>query len=145
MSQPRATPQSCAIIFGHRGADGRFDENPFGSTWLVFEEPGDFVFWCPETRETATWDGRAFALGEANIEDPATYTLDGRLHIHGTVGRWMLADGQGIFIVDWSQAFDRLRSCPRIRLDREVVDLYKKHMVPTIMPHVVVRAGKKAA
>lgn len=68
-------PDPVRIAHGQKAADGRFDPDPGGPDWFVFAERDDVVFWRPRTGELATWDGRAFALGERAIDQASTYSL----------------------------------------------------------------------
>ncbi|MGO7035804.1 hypothetical protein ACCT19_33895 [Rhizobium ruizarguesonis] len=134
---------SSGRAYGRRGADGRFEPaQTGGQEWLVFDEPHDVVYWCPPTDEVATWEGRAFALGELAIGNAATYALDGRLHIHATVGRWIIAGGRGIVVIDWRRAYEMLKDAPRIRVDEAILPLYQNYMRPP-KPEVWVRLEKR--
>lgn len=127
----QARELSIGISTGHRGRDGRFEEDPFGGRkWLIFDNPQDRVFWNPTINEIATDFGRAFALGEEQIDNAATYALDDWLHIHGSVASWVRAGGRGIFVVDWRKAFDRLRYCPRIEIPETLQAVYRRAMDP---------------
>lgn len=133
----------CGIAHGVRGADGRFDQDDAGPPWMMFEELFDIVFWNPVTGETATWDGLSFALGEEAIDSAGTYAFDGKLHIHASVGRWMLADGAGIFVLDWSQSYERLRFCPRIGLDKAIEPVFDANFRAPVGPALFVKSEKK--
>lgn len=124
---------------GFRASDGRFDQDKFGPLWVVFAERQDNVYWRPQTGEVATLYGRAFALGESLIEDAATYSLDGVLHINSTIEGWLLDKYRSIYVIDWSQAFDKLRNAPRVGLDNDFQEIYHQHMRPARMPKVYVR------
>jgi len=134
---------SCGVYRGVRASDGCFEHDETGPEWVGFREPEDMVFWCPSTGEVATFFNRAFALNEAAIDNPGTFALDGRLHIHATVGRWITAEGRGIFVIDWKRAYQRLKDAPRLRIDEAVVWTYQRHMVPPGLPHVLVRRDRK--
>lgn len=140
----RANGLSCGTATGFRAADGRFDEDAGGHRWIMFEEDDDMVLWCPFNQQIATWEGRAFALGEEAIDNASTYALDGELIIHQSVGRWILAGGRGIFVLDWSRAFDKLRFCERVRLDTDIRSIYHRSMHPRRMPRVSVLRSKAA-
>jgi hypothetical protein len=128
----RPEPIRCA--HGLRAADGRFEIEVNGPVWFVFIEPEDYVFWRPGTSELATWTGRSFALGEAVIDDASTYALDGHLHLFQHPLAWLRRNRDGIVIVDWNLAFDRLRDCPRIKIAESLLPMYRKHMQPARMP-----------
>jgi hypothetical protein len=131
---------SSGIAYGFRGEDGRFERDRAGQEWLAFEELQDIVYWNPRTGFTATFEGRAFALGEVAITSAATYALDDSLKIFASVAQWIEANGRGIFILDWRHAFDKLRDAPRIECDGDqIAALYRQHMKPARMPVMKVR------
>ncbi|MHC2298223.1 hypothetical protein [Rhizobium mongolense] len=140
----KARQLSSGIAYGFRGADGRFERDRNGQEWLAFEEPDDIVYWNPRTGFTATYEGRAFALGELAITNAATYALDDSLKIFGTVAQWIEANGNGIFVLDWRRAFDMLHPAPRIEIDDRVERLYRRHMNPR-MPVLKVRRQHRSA
>lgn len=70
--------------------------NPEGPQWLVFAEEHDLVFWQPVTGEIATDAGRAFALGEEAIGNPATTAFDRWLNIYADPLEWLRNDRRGI-------------------------------------------------
>lgn len=123
---------------GVRAEDGHFDPDRSGADFLVFEQPGDLVFWQPRTGELATWCGRAFALGEDQITDATTYAFDKRLNIYASPLDWLRARCSGIVVVDWPKSFDRLRDAPRIALAETVAPQYRRYMKPARLPDVVV-------
>jgi hypothetical protein len=141
----KAEPLSCGIAYGFRGRDGRFDIERQGRLWLAFETNDDMIYWCPTTGEIATFEGRAFAIGEDRITSASTYSFGYPLNIFGTVARWIEAKGDGIFVVDWSQAFHRLCDCPRIALDDEVRSLYFANMRPRRTPQLTDRSRRRSA
>ncbi|EGL66507.1 hypothetical protein AGRO_0752 [Agrobacterium sp. ATCC 31749] len=110
----RAKDLSSGVFRGFRAADGRFEEMEHGHSWLVFKEPEDVVLWCPFNEQIALFEGRSFALNELAIENAATYSLGVALVIHGSIRNWILANGQGIFVVDWRRAFHMLHRAPRV-------------------------------
>lgn len=141
----RAELLSQGHAYGYRGYDGRFERDPKGECWLAFAEPDDLVYWHPQSDRIATYHGRAFALGELTISNAATYALDDSLKIFGSVPQWVAANGKGIFIIDWSQAFDKLREASRIECDDDkVAALYRQHMRPKRMPIMKVRRQQRS-
>ncbi|QKK28611.1 hypothetical protein FE844_003040 [Rhizobium indicum] len=143
---PRAELLSCGIAYGFRGEDGRFEPDRRGQEWLAFEEPEDVVYWNPRTGFTATFEGRAFALGELAITNAATYALDDSLKIFGSISRWIEANGRGIFVLDWRRAFDKLRDAPRVECDSDDVSaLYRQYMKPQRLPVMRVRRPPRSA
>ncbi|MDQ1198829.1 hypothetical protein QE435_004539 [Rhizobium sp. SORGH_AS 787] len=141
----KARGLSFGIATGFRAADGRFEEASRGHQWLMFEEDEDTAFWCPFNNQTATLEGRAFALNERAIVRATTYSLGASLVIHGSVAKWILARGRGIFVLNWRHAFDKLRDAPRISCDDTIVSLYRSHMRPERMPVMTVRRTRQAA
>lgn len=124
---------------GRRAVDGIFEPHPTGSDFLVFDgHPDDIVYWSPRSGALATAVNRAFALGEENIHYAPTYALGASLAIHATPLEWLRDRCRGIVVLDWSQAFDRLRDAPRIAITSALMDTYKKHMRPVRMPVVSV-------
>ena len=131
---------------GHRAHDGRFEPDEHGSQWLVFPQFHDVLFWNPASNEFATWNGKAFALGEDMIEDAPTCALYFSLNIFESPWTWLRAGCDGIVITDWGQAFDKLRDVPRIAIEASILAIYKKAMVPKRMPRVfVIEATRTAA
>jgi hypothetical protein len=134
------------VITGVKADDGILDEDPDGEQWLAFCEVDDVVFWQPNTGELATWNGRAFALGEEAIYDASTYAFDCHLKIYLEPLDWLRCRCDGIVVLDWTRAFDRLRDCPRIAVEESLLPLYRRHMRPCRMPDLfVIPAGKRAA
>jgi hypothetical protein len=118
--------------------DGRFEEDPGGQTFLVFPEAEDAVYWQPQSGKLATWNGRAFALGEDAIYNAETYAFDCHLNIFPDPLEWLRDGCDGIVVLDWSRAFDTLRDCPRIAVQESVVFQYRKHMKPARLPKLFV-------
>lgn len=139
-------PEPIRCAHGFRAADGRFEIDANGPVWCVFIEREDYVFWRPGTSELATWHARSFALGEDMICAASTYALDGHLHIFQHPLEWLRRHRNGIVIVDWNFAFDRLRDCPRIEIAESLLPTYRKHMQPARMPALrLLREHGKAA
>jgi hypothetical protein len=66
----------------------------------------DLVALDPQTGATATWTGRAWALGEGAIYAPCLATPGPR--VHAGAMDWLRACGRGIFILDHTRARARL-------------------------------------
>jgi hypothetical protein len=92
------------------GATVRFDSATFdldaeGERALVFraedrDEVIDLIGWQPHTGALASWRGQAFCLGDIDdIFNPATYFDGGALRVHATPLDWLLANRDGIVIV----------------------------------------------
>jgi hypothetical protein len=141
------SPTPVRLAHGRVAADGCFEPEPNGPGWLVFQEPGDWVFWQPRTREMATWLGRSFALSEELIFEAVTYAINGRLRIFASPLDWLKANRNGIVVIDWRRAFERLRDAPRLAVDEALMPLYWRHMKPPRLPQVqIVRhEGRTAA
>lgn len=137
---PRAIicPTAIMTCRGERAKDGRFDENPDGPEWIAFEEVHDWVFWQPLTGEIATDTGRAFALGEELIDNPATTAFDQHLNIYADPLQWLKNEGRGIVVVNWKFVFDRLRDVTRVAVAEELLGTYKRCMRPLHMPKLFV-------
>ncbi|SEH78456.1 hypothetical protein SAMN05216228_1008122 [Rhizobium tibeticum] len=134
------------VVTGYRDTDGKFEPGP-GETYVVFEEPEDLIFWQPKTDELLTWNGRAFALNEARIRNPSTYSFDANLNVFSGVLDWLRADCDGVVIVDWSKAFDQLREAPRIAIAEDLLRTYKTWMQPRRLPalSVIQNTERRAA
>lgn len=139
-----ATPEVIRSAKGIRAPDGYFEPGN-GSIWLGFPEVEDTIFWQPRTGELATWTGRSFALGEAVISNPGTYSMDGRLNLFPDPLDWLRAGRDGIVVRDWSRAFDQLRDVPRIAVHGHLLKTYQQHMRPRHMPQVFVITQRRCA
>lgn len=138
-------PDAILVARGRKAHDGRFEDDGEGQPWLAFIELEDCVYWQPRTGELCTWNGRAFALGEAAIDDAATYALDGWLNIFADPLDWLRAGRHGCVVVDWTQAFDRLRDAPRIAVAETILLQFRRHMQPPRLPEVAVIASTERA
>ena len=65
-----------------------------------------------------------FALGEEQIDNTGLYSFEGCLSIHANPLEWLRASRDGIFVLDWCRAFDRLRYCPRIAVHQPCLAQY---------------------
>jgi hypothetical protein len=74
----------------------------------------DLVAWSHKQKKLTTWRGVAFALGQDQIFNPATYFAGGALHVHRTPLDWLKADRYGICIVQPRFAYAHLRNVPRL-------------------------------
>ena len=83
--------------------------------------------------------GAGFALGEYQIHNPGIYSFDGCLQLHDDPLSWLRANRDGIVVIDWSRAFDRLRDCPRISVCPRMRETYRQFMKPRHMPELFVR------
>lgn len=119
---------SLRIVHGECGATGHFELRPDGLPFIAFVETDDVVLWNPDGGELATWTGRAFALGEDNIVNAATYAFDCALHVHRDPLSWLQDRARGIVVLDWRRAFDMLRDAPRIAIGEGLLPLYRRHM-----------------
>lgn len=126
---------------------GYFDPHPNGERFIAFHELRDIIFWHPTSGRVATLARRSFALNEDHIDNAATYAFDCNLNVFPGVLDWLIGGGDGIVVLDWSKAFDRLRCVPRIAIDERILPTYRKWMQPPRMPRVFVIpiAGRKAA
>lgn len=139
-------PSAMMIAAGSIARDGLFEHDEIGERWLAFEEADDFVFWQPRRDQLATYANRAFALGEAAVDNPGTYAFDCALNIFAGPLDWLREERDGIVVLDWSRAFDRLRDAPRIAIAETLLPVFRHHMKPARMPAVtVLTSGKLAA
>lgn len=125
------------VATGCRVGDGFFEPGS-GDSYVVFEEPDDLIFWQPKTNELLTLYGRSFALNEMHVDNAATYSFDANLNAFGTVLDWLRADCDGIVVIDWRRAFDRLRDAPRVAVAESLLPLYRKWMKPARLPRLSV-------
>lgn len=99
--------------------------------------PGESIWWDIKTGKL---DG-GFCLGRSQIYEAGTYALDAALVIHADPLAWLRAGRRGICVADWSQAFEHLRTAPRITVPASLLETYKKHMRPVRMPVVTTRTS----
>ena len=142
-----ATPLPMQVAFGAVAHDGLFDPEINGSRWFAFEEPDadDIILWRRQPDQTASWNGHAFALGQGMIDAAATYVFDCALNIFASPLDWLRARRDGIVVLDWTRAFDRLRDAPRIAIAEELLPLYRRHMKPARMPELFVVPSRRRA
>ncbi|AMS42473.1 hypothetical protein [Aminobacter aminovorans] len=138
-------PTPVMMATGAGAHDGLFDHHPDGEPWLAFEEHEDCVFWNPRHGRFATYANRVFALGQAVIDEAATYSFDCALNVFDNPLGWLLAKRDGIVVLDWTRAFDRLRDAPRIALAESLLPLYRRHMKPARTPELFIVSGKRRA
>lgn len=138
-------PSPMLIATGFAAADGLFEHADEGERWLAFEEAEDFVFWQPRRIQFATYAHRAFALGEAAVDNPGTYAFDCALNIFASALDWLRARRDGIVVLDWSSAFDRLRDAPRIAVAEQLLPLYRRHMKLQRMPELMIIPERRLA
>lgn len=141
-------PEPMQIARGYKAHDGLFEPHPSGDRWYAFpvSAADDIVFWQMETGKNATWTGRAFALGEEIIGEASTYSFDCALNIFSDPLDWLRARRDGIVVLDWNRAFDRLRDAPRIAVAAEILPIYRRHMKPARLPeNFVLRATRRSA
>jgi hypothetical protein len=134
-------PTAIMSANGHRAGDGRFDPDPSGPAWFVFPEPEDNVYWNIETDEVATDRARLFALGEAIIGEASTYAFDCTLNIFEDPLAWLRAKRDGVVVLDWTIAFDRLRDCPRIAVSESLLSTYLRFVQPDLPASFVIMPG----
>ena len=142
-----AQPLAMKVALGHIAPDGRFEPDIRRDRWFVFDEAeaDDMVFWQRQTGRLTTWSGRAFALGQAAIDEAATYSFDCSLNIFDDPLDWLRSRRDGIVVLDWTRAFDRLRDAPRIALAESLLPLYRRHMRPAHHAGAVDHSGTRRA
>ena len=135
------------VAVGNIRRDGLFDPDPAGQRWFAFDEVGydDVVLWHRETNTNARWFGRAFALGAEAIETAATYSFDCTLNIFRDPLEWLRSGRDGIVVLDWSLAFERLRHAPRIAIKESLLPTYRRHMRPSRLPELFVIPERRQA
>lgn len=144
-----ASPLPMQVAVGTVAHDGLFDPDPAGVRWFAFEQPSsdDIVFWNRNSGQLCTWSGRTFALGQELIDEPSTYSFDCNLNIFADPLDWLRARRDGIVVLPnrWTDAFDRLRDCPRVAVDQRLLALFNKSMKPARLPEVFVITARRAA
>jgi hypothetical protein len=82
-------------------------------TFLVEDcgEVIDIAAWQPRTCQLATRRRAGFAIGQEGIFNPATYFADGVLQVHETPLQWLLAEREGIVVVQPDMTHAYLRNC----------------------------------
>jgi hypothetical protein len=100
---------------------------------VAFHEPvdEDLIFWRPRTGDLTTWAGRSFALGATDNLSSAAGAL-APLRVHASPMGWLRDRGRGLVIVDWRQAFDRLRDVPGIAVDEALLPTYRAAIRPRV-------------
>ena len=139
-------PEPMQIARGYKAHDGLFEPYP-SDRWHAFpvSDVDDIVFWQKETGKIATWTGRAFALGEEIICEATTYSFGHALNIFSDPLDWLRARRDGIVVLDWNLAFDRLRDAPRIAVTEDILPLYRRHMKPSRTPPLLVIPSRRRA
>lgn len=140
-------PVPMQVAAGYVAHDGLFEPDASGYRWLAFEDPDadDIVFWQPRRRLMACWTGRAFALGQDVVDRAATCSFDGTLNIFDDPLDWLRARRDGIVVLDWSQAFDRLRDTTSIAIAETLLPTYRRFMKPSRMPQLFVIPNRSDA
>jgi hypothetical protein len=137
-----ASPTAMHVAMGDVEGDGRFGPTAAGVRWFAFHEidADDIVFWHQATGRLSNWSGRAFALGQEIICQPATYSFDCALNIFADPIDWLRAGRDGVVVLPdrWSAAFDWLRDCPRIALAESLLPIYRRNMRPAHIPELLV-------
>lgn len=123
---------------GECNEDGRFEPDPEGKICFVFQEHIDTLFWHPNSGGLASYEGRSFALGEDLIGNPATTVFDHWLYVYRDPLEWLQNERDGIVVLKWDFAFDRLRDVTRIAVSEPMLATYKRHMRPRHMPKLAV-------
>ena len=98
---------------------GAFEFAEDGDRALVFRvvefgDEVDRVAWSRKQNKLATWRGVAFALGQEAIWNPATHFMDGVLEVHRTPLDWLMADREGICVVQPRLAYSQLGHVERL-------------------------------
>ncbi|MDX1070460.1 hypothetical protein GOL32_18080 [Sinorhizobium medicae] len=137
-------PPMILLAHGVRAADGCFEHDAYGQQWLAFPEHDDVIYWQPRSGEFATWNNRRFALGEDAIHAAATYSFGHCLNILESPLEWLRASRDGIVIVDWDQAFDRLRDVQRIAVVESLLSKLEHHLQPPRLPEIFVLPRREA-
>jgi hypothetical protein len=112
------TPVGAANVCFHD--DGTFAASASGTAVLTFRVADvdavdiDLAAWSPRTGELASWYGRAFALGEDQIFNPASFFAGAALRIHEDPLAWLCAGREGICIIKPEVTYAMMRHVPRV-------------------------------
>ena len=107
-------------VSGQIGPDGWFDPDDDGSGHVAIlvcafpADPVDVAVWQPRSPRLGSYFGWAFALGEDQIDNLATYAFDDGLTVHRTPLDWLRAGRRGIVIMRPEQTPIRLRHVPKL-------------------------------
>lgn len=138
------------IAHGYCSVGGWFDADPSGDPHigiLIEDSAGsiDVAFWHLRSGRIATLLHYGFALGEEQIENTGLYSFEGYLRIHADPVEWLRSGRDGVFVLDWSRAFDRLRYCPRIAVHYSLIETYRKAMKPQLPELFVIKNDQSEA
>jgi hypothetical protein len=97
-----------------------FDFDPDGERALIFFEPADLVAWQPRSGKLGAWRNNAFALNEDAIWNPASYFSGSALRVHHTPLEWLVANRDGIVIVQPRFTYANLKDCRRLSFSDHV-------------------------
>lgn len=117
--------------------DGTFASSASGIGALTFRiqnvegEDIDLAAWSPQTGELGSWYGRAFALGEDQIDNPASYFDGDALRIHADPWAWLRSGRDGICIIKPELIYAMLRNVPRVSFaDFEFAQEFERWLKP---------------
>ena len=113
-----------------------------GIVLLIEDEAGpiDCATWSLRDGGVITLlTGAGFALGEGQIHNPGVYAFDGCLQLYDNPLSWLRSNRDGVVVIDWNRAFDRLRDCPRISVCPSMRETYRQSIKPRHMPELFVR------
>lgn len=115
-----------------------------GDAIAFYEEiDDDVVLWSPRSGELVADRGRAFALGGSDLN--ASSGALQPLRIFAGPLDWLKSGGNGLVVVDWRQAFDRLRDVPQVAVAEAVLFQYRRAMQPTTPKVAVITAARELA
>ncbi len=138
-------------VSGQIGPDGWFDPDPDGAGHVAIlvctfpADPVDVAVWQPRSTRLGSYMGRAFALGEDQIENPATYFADGGLAVHRTPLDWLRAGRQGICIIRHARAHIRLRHVPKLIAADVAHGRELRRLLTPKLPEIFVHARERRA
>ena len=119
MAEPWPLRSSYVVFEGLYGFDFKRGGKP--AIIIKAEDRGDevdLIAWQQSTGKFASWHGNTFCLGDLDqINNTATYFMEGALRIHADPLDWLRANREGIVILRRDLAHAHLRFCPRIVCD----------------------------
>ena len=131
----------------HRGAviadDGRLDLNDGGrpAPLVLRRAKRRRCFLEPQDRRHGDLERAGLRSRRGQHHESRQLLFDKSLYIHGSPWGWLQDRARGIYIIDWPQAFDRLRDVPRLAVAEPLLGLYQNHMRPKLPELFVLRVA----
>ncbi len=137
------------LAYGSTTNDAWFGQQPDGQPHIAIliyawpDDPIDIAVWQPRTGGIGSYFGRAAAFGEAQIENPATYSFGGGLTVHKTPLEWLIAERKGICIIRPERVAARLSKVPKLIAADVAHGRQIEKLIQPRMPQVCVLASRR--